>query len=102
LAQEFQDAISMRYGLVPPDLPARCDGCDAPFTFQHALCCKKGGLVISCHNKIQDKLIHMAGKAMIPFAIRNEPLIRPGCIAEDLVALQRKTQLAPPTALTQS
>jgi hypothetical protein len=40
-AQEFQDAISMRYGLVPPDLPLTCDRCDAPFTLQHALCCKR-------------------------------------------------------------
>jgi hypothetical protein len=52
-AQEFQDAILMRYGLVPPDLPLTCDGCNAPFTLQHALlCCKKGSLVISRHNKI--------------------------------------------------
>jgi hypothetical protein len=31
-AQEFRDALSMRYGETPPDFPARCDGCDAPFT----------------------------------------------------------------------
>jgi hypothetical protein len=30
-AQEFRDALSMRYGEAPPDLPACCDGCDAPF-----------------------------------------------------------------------
>jgi hypothetical protein len=81
-AQEFRDAVSMRYGLVPPDLPQKCDGCDAPFTLQHALCCKKGGLVISRHNEIRDELIHMAGKAMTPSAIRDEPLIRTGRVAE--------------------
>jgi hypothetical protein len=29
-AQEFRDAISMRYGITPSDLPAQCDGCDIP------------------------------------------------------------------------
>jgi hypothetical protein len=44
--QEIWDTISMRYGLIPSDLPLRCDGCDAQITHQHALCCRKGGLVI--------------------------------------------------------
>jgi hypothetical protein len=65
-AQEFRDAISMRYGDAPPDLPARCDGCDAPFTLQHALACKKGGLVIFRHNEIRDELVNIAGKALTP------------------------------------
>jgi hypothetical protein len=91
-AQEFQDAILMRYGLIPPDLSACCDGCDAPFTLQYALCCKKGGLMISCHNKIWDELIHMAGKATTPSAICDK----------DLVMLQRNPQLAPPMASAQS
>ena len=41
LAHESCDALSsMRYGEAPPpDLPAHCDGCDAPFTLQHALAC---------------------------------------------------------------
>jgi hypothetical protein len=84
-AQEFRDAISMRYGIVPSDLPHKCDGCDAPFTLQHALGCKVGGLVISRHNEIRDELIHMAGKAMTPSAIRDEPLIRPGRVAEKTI-----------------
>jgi hypothetical protein len=45
-AQEFRDAIHMRYGITPPDLPETCDGCDARFSLQHALGYKKGGLVI--------------------------------------------------------
>jgi hypothetical protein len=51
-AQEFRDALFMRYGITPPDLPDSCDGCEARFTLQHALGCKKGGLVIFRHNKI--------------------------------------------------
>jgi hypothetical protein len=34
----------------------------------HALGCKKGGL---------DELVHLAGKALTPSAINNEPLICP-------------------------
>ena len=51
-AQEFRDALLMRYGITPPDFPATCDGCEASFTLQHALSCKKGGLVIFRHNEI--------------------------------------------------
>jgi hypothetical protein len=76
-AQEFRDAIHIRYGITPPDLPEVCDGCDARFTLQHALGCKKGGLVIFRHNEIRDELVHMAGKALTPSAVRDEPLIRP-------------------------
>jgi hypothetical protein len=36
---------------------------------------KRGSIVISRHNKIRDELIHMAGKAMIPSAICDKPLI---------------------------
>jgi hypothetical protein len=55
--------------------PASCDSCDAHFTLQHALGCKKGELVIFYHNKIQYELVHLAGKAFTPSAIRDESLI---------------------------
>jgi hypothetical protein len=55
----------------------KCYGCDARFSLQHALGCKKGGLVIFRHNKIQDELVHMAGKALTPSAVHNKPLICP-------------------------
>jgi hypothetical protein len=44
-AQEFHDALFMRYGIPPPRLPQTCDGCESHFTFfQHALGCKKVAL----------------------------------------------------------
>jgi hypothetical protein len=80
-AQEFCDAILMTYGDKSSDLPASCDGCNARFTLQHVLGCKKGGLVIICHNKIQDELVYMAGRViMTPSAIGNEPLLCPACV----------------------
>jgi hypothetical protein len=96
-AQEFCDALSMRYGDTPYDLPVSCDSCDAHFTLQHVLSCKKGGLVIFCHNKIQDKLVHMVGKAMTPSTIHDEPLIHPGHAAEIV-----KTLLSPSHMCSQS
>jgi hypothetical protein len=76
--------------MTQPDFPAHCDECDVGFTLQHALCCKKGGLVISCHNEIRDGLIHMTGKAMTPSAICDRPLIQTGCIAENTTACPTK------------
>ena len=40
-AQEWRDALFLRYGLEPPDLPKYCDGCKARFSISHALDCKK-------------------------------------------------------------
>jgi hypothetical protein len=81
--QEFRDALHMRYGITPPDLPLKCDGCDQHFTLQHALSCKKGGLVIFRHNEIRDELVYLAGKAFTPSAIRDEPLIHPCRVAKE-------------------
>ena len=36
-AQEWQDALFLRYGLYPPGLPIYYDGCNAKFSIYHAL-----------------------------------------------------------------
>jgi hypothetical protein len=54
----------------------------SPFTLQHALACKKGGLVIFRHNEIRDELVNLAGKALTPSAVRDEPLIKPSRVKE--------------------
>jgi hypothetical protein len=46
------------------------------------LSCKKGGLVISRHNKIQDALSDLASQALFPSAVRNEPRINSSHPAE--------------------
>ena len=56
-AQEWRDALFMRYGLDPPDLPTYCDGCQAKFSISHALDCKKGGLVMARHNELCDGVV---------------------------------------------
>jgi hypothetical protein len=74
-AQEFQDALSMRYAETPHNFPDKCDGCDAQFSLPHALGCMKGGLVIYRHNEIRDELVNLASRAFTPSAVRDEPLI---------------------------
>jgi hypothetical protein len=54
-AQEFHDALLMRYDITPPDLPQTCDGCESRFTLQHALGCKKGGPIIFHHKEIRNE-----------------------------------------------
>ena len=43
---EFRDALAIRYHQPLSKVPADCDGCGAEFTLQHALDCRKGGLII--------------------------------------------------------
>ena len=49
---EFRDALSLRYHRPLLKTPAHCDGCGEEFSFQHALDCKKGGLVTQRHNEV--------------------------------------------------
>ena len=41
---EFRDAMALRYGRIPVDLPTHCDADGEIFTVNHALNCSKGGL----------------------------------------------------------
>ncbi len=44
LAQEFCDALFMRYGITPPDLPHTCDGCESHSLYNMRLVVKKVAL----------------------------------------------------------
>ena len=77
-AQEWRDALFLRYRLELPDLPSHCDGCDTKFSISHALDCKKGGLVTARHNEIRDGVADLAGKAFTPAHVRDDPLIYSG------------------------
>ena len=39
--QEFCDALALRYRKPLLNLPPCCDGCGAPSSLDHALCCRK-------------------------------------------------------------
>ena len=49
----FRDAIALRYGWQPQNLPTSCS-CSKPFSVDHALSCPKGGFPIQRHNEIRD------------------------------------------------
>ena len=53
-AQEFRDALALRYKKPLLCVPSTCDGSGAPFDLSHALICRKGGLVTQRHNEIHD------------------------------------------------
>jgi hypothetical protein len=91
LAQDYQDALLLRYSRSPGDLQSHCDGCGQKVGVRHALYYKKGGLVISCHNEIQDELSDLASKALFPSAVCDKPRIRTTCPTE------QKTDLKAPS-----
>ena len=75
---EFRDAVLLRMGLVPKNLPKTCDGCGATFTVEHALTCKTGGLVVMRHDDCRDEFGDIASKATTPSRVTTEPLIHYG------------------------
>jgi hypothetical protein len=72
-AEEFRDNIRLRFGLQPKALPPYCDGCGSPFTPEHAMSCRIGGLVLQRHNHIAAEWGHLCSQASLK--ISDEPLI---------------------------
>ena len=52
---EFQDALALRYGWNPPNLPAFC-ACGNKNSVQHAMDCHLGGFVNLRHNALRDEI----------------------------------------------
>lgn len=50
---KWRDTIQRRYGLELVDLPKCCDSFGTKFIIEHALACKKGGLVVGHHNELK-------------------------------------------------
>ena len=49
----FRDAIALRYGWLPSNLPTNCS-CGTSFSVQHALSCPTGGFPTLRHNEVRD------------------------------------------------
>ena len=77
-AQEWRDALLLRYGLEHPELPTYCDGCQSKFSISHDLDCKKGGLVTARHNELCDGVADLAGMAFTPSHVHDNPPIYSG------------------------
>ena len=71
---EFKDGLAIRYLWHPADLPACCDGCEADFTLQCGMDCKKRGVVIQWHNEVRDCLGDISSEVW-PSVIK-EPIVR--------------------------
>ena len=50
---EFRDALCLRYGWRPTNMPQLCN-CGTQFTVDHAMICHMGGFPMIRHNKIRD------------------------------------------------
>jgi len=77
-AEEWRDNARLRYGLRPVGLCDRCDGCNAPFTIDHAINCKKGGLVGQRHDDARDEAGELAAMALTKSRVSYEPRIHYG------------------------
>ncbi len=64
--EEFQDNLTICYGLRPRGLPECCDGCNEPSTVEHGISCKKGGFVGQWHDNVCKELAHLCSMALMP------------------------------------
>jgi hypothetical protein len=77
-AEEFRDSLRLRFGLTPSSLPSQCDGCGQRFTVEHAMTCRKGGMIVSRHNNVCAEWSQLCAQALSPSAVSDEPLINSG------------------------
>ena len=49
----FHDAVALRYGWIPSNVPVEC-ACGKSFSVEHALSCAKGGFPSLRHNEVRD------------------------------------------------
>ena len=99
-AQEWRDALFLRYVLDPPDLPHYCDGCKSTFSICHALVCKRFSLVTARHNELCDGVADLAGISFTPFHVRDDPLIFAGCAVKRPKANPSRSKATTSTATT--
>ena len=71
--EEFRDNLCLRYGLMPQDIPATCDGCGKKFLIEHTLSCPKGGIVLARNDENAKEWGALGAWDLVPSAITYEP-----------------------------
>ena len=71
---EFHDAVALRMGWTPADLPKKCL-CGTSFEFSHALSCPLGGFPTNRHKETRDLLADVMTEAGNSVAV--EPILTP-------------------------
>ena len=71
--EEFWDNLRLRYGLMPQDIPATCDGCSEKFSIEHALSCPKDGLVLARHDDSAKEWSALGSQVLVPITMTYEP-----------------------------
>ena len=82
-AMEYWDILCARYNVSPTNLLSHCDKCGTVFRVTHTLSCSIGGLIITRHNKIREKLLFLSRSVFTSAYVRTKPLIRQGHTRSD-------------------
>ena len=94
-AEEFRDSLRLRYGFQPGHLQSHCDGCQQRNSVEHALSCKKGGLIRLRHNELMAEWHQLCATAFSPTAVTDEPLIHTGQLPQEEGGAGGQSQLPP-------
>ena len=82
-AEEFRDSLRPRCGFQPGHLPSHCDGCLQRNSIEHALSCKKGGLIRLRHNELTAEWHQLCATAFAPAAVTDKPLMCQGQLPQE-------------------
>lgn len=72
--REFRDAVKLSYDWPIPECPSICV-CGANFSVDHAMVCKRGGIVIQRHNELRDLEAELF--EMVCSDVQIEPSLQP-------------------------
>ena len=86
----FRDALTLRYGWQPANVPTNCS-CGSLFFVEHALSCPKGGFPSLRHNEVRDLTVNLMAEVCHNISI--EPHLQP-LSGEDLHGASANTEAA--------
>ena len=98
-ANEWRDNTRIRFNLEPLDMPRRCDGCGECMTVEHALQCKRGGLVSIRHDDLGSEWRWLTSCATSHARVSREPRIHSSAsrTERDVAAAENRAPVTTPT-----